>query len=180
MTVKVFRPEPVRNYDAGNMADRAESLQGLVVGFLGNLKPNADTLLHATEGLVLESGARETLYREKSSCSLGAPEAMLDELARTCQAAIVALGDCGSCTSWCIHDAVELDRRGIPSVAFVAEPFVELAQHEARGLGVPDLNMVILPYPMGGIDPSEIVRRAEAAFPDVRSALIGNLPAMAG
>jgi hypothetical protein len=179
MTVKVFRPAPEHISNAGRMADRPESLQGLVVGFLGNLKPNADTLLHATESLVLEAGASETLYREKSSCSLGAPQAMLDELARTCQAAIVALGDCGSCTSWCIHDAVELDRRGIPSVAFVAEPFVELARHEARGLAVPDLNMVILPYPMGGVDPTEIVRRAVVAFPEIRSALIGSLPAMA-
>jgi hypothetical protein len=90
------------------------------------------------------------------------------------------LGDCGSCTSWCIHDAVELDRRGVPSVAFVAEPFVELAKYEARGLGIPDLNLVVLPYPMGGIDVEEIVRRASAAFPEIVSALVGHLPAMAG
>jgi hypothetical protein len=180
VSIQIFSPEPLRSYETGGGAKRVESLRGLTVGFLGNLKPNADVLLHATEGLIVGAGAKETLYREKTSCSLGAPKAMLDELAQHCGAAVVALGDCGSCTSWCIHDAVELHRRGVPSVAFVAEPFIELAKYEARGLGIPDLNLVVLPYPMGGIDTEEIVRRAGTAFPEILSAIVGHLPAMAG
>jgi hypothetical protein len=179
MAILIYSPEPAHTASDGASARRVASLGGLQIGFLGNLKPNADVLLHATEELVVRAGARGTVYREKGSCSFGAPAEMLDEIASTCQAAVVALGDCGSCTSWCIHDAVELDRRGIPSVTCVAEPFVELATHEARGLGAPDLKFVVLPYPMAGFDPDEIIARARNAFPEIKAGLVGTLTAAA-
>jgi hypothetical protein len=177
--ITIFSPEPDQRLTVNQQAAKAASLEGLTVGFVGNLKPNADVLLHATEQLVVAAGAGNTVYREKTSCSLGASEEILDALGATCQAAIVALGDCGSCTSWCIHDAVELERRGIPSVAYVAEPFVELARFEARGLGLPDLNLVVLPYPMAGVAGEEIERRAHAAFGEVMAALVQASSALA-
>jgi hypothetical protein len=124
---------------------------------------------------VLEAGAEATLFREKDSCSLGATAEVLDEIASSCDAAVVALGDCGSCTSWAIHDSVELDRRGVPTVTYVAEPFLPLATHEAAGLGVPDLRLALLPYPMSGVPAEEINRRARAAFDHVVSGLSGAL-----
>jgi hypothetical protein len=177
--IHIFSPEPDRELTVNRRTAKVASFAGLTVGFVGNLKPNADVLLHATEQLVLAAGASQTVYREKTSCSLGASQEILDGVAASCQAAVVALGDCGSCTSWCIHDAVELDRRGIPSVAYVAEPFVELARFEARGLGLPDLNLVVLPYPMAGVDADEIERRADAAFDEVMAALVHSSSAMA-
>lgn len=84
-------PEDLKN--VGQLAVRPESLAGLRIGFLGNLKPNCDVLLHATEDQVLKLGAAGTLYREKESCSLGAAPEILDEIAAVCQAAVVALGD---------------------------------------------------------------------------------------
>jgi hypothetical protein len=93
MAISIYSPEPTRRIAPGRMARRLPSLDGLQVGFLGNLKPNADVLLHATEDLMVRAGARSTLFREKDSCSLGAPTGMLDELAVNCQAAVVALGD---------------------------------------------------------------------------------------
>ena len=86
---------PIPTGDALNiqLARRPASLKGLKIGFLGNLKPNCDVLLHTTEAEVMKLGAAGTMYREKSSCSLGAPEAIFDEIAANCQAAVVALGD---------------------------------------------------------------------------------------
>jgi hypothetical protein len=180
VTLRIYSPEPVHRVANDTLAVRAGSLNGLTIGFLGNLKPNADVLLHATEQLVLAAGAGDTRYHEKVSCSLGASTETLDAIAASCRAAVVGLGDCGSCTSWCIHDAVELDRRDVPSVVYVAEPFVELARFEAKGLGLPSLKLVVLPYPMAGVEPAEIVRRAEAAFPEVESALVDSTPVLAG
>lgn len=93
MAISIYSPEPNRQSVPSRTARRVRSLDGVQVGFLGNLKPNADVLLHATERLVLQAGAQGTVYREKSSCSLGAPTAMLDDLALRCHAAVVALGD---------------------------------------------------------------------------------------
>lgn len=86
---------PIPTGDALNiqLAKRPTSLKGLKIGFLGNLKPNCDVLLHTTEAEVMKLGAAGTMYREKSSCSLGAPTEIFDEIAANCQAAVVALGD---------------------------------------------------------------------------------------
>ena len=94
MTLRVFRPSPFEDHVQLRLAPRLESLQGKRIGFIGNLKPNCDVLLHTTEELLLsEEGISGTLYREKSSCSSGAPVGMLDEVGSECDAAVVALGD---------------------------------------------------------------------------------------
>jgi hypothetical protein len=94
MTLYVYRPAPHDDQIQLRFAPRLDSLQGKTIGFLGNLKPNCDVLLHTTEGLLADrAGIAGTVYREKSSCSSGAPVDMLDELASTCDAAVVALGD---------------------------------------------------------------------------------------
>lgn len=89
----ILCPVPVTETVVASLAPRLPGLQGRKIGFLGNLKPNCDVLLRTTEAEMLKAGAAATLFREKSSCSLGAPPEMLDEIAATCEAAVVALGD---------------------------------------------------------------------------------------
>lgn len=92
--VKVYRPVAPEGGRRLVLARRLSSLSDSRVGFLGNLKPNCDVLLHTTEDILTSRyGVTETVYREKSSCSIGAPTEMLDELASRCDAAVVALGD---------------------------------------------------------------------------------------
>ncbi len=94
MSLKVFSPVPREELIKLRFAPRPRSLKGRRIGFIGNLKPNCDVLLHTTEELLLSrEGIAVTVYREKSSCSSGAPTEMLDEIAATCDAAVVALGD---------------------------------------------------------------------------------------
>jgi hypothetical protein len=94
MGLRVYRPLPIEELVQLQLAPRCESLQHKRIGFIGNLKPNCDVLLHTTEDLLAErADISGTVYREKISCSVGAPEAMLDEIAGTCDAAVVALGD---------------------------------------------------------------------------------------
>lgn len=169
----ILCPVPFEENEVVRLAARVPSLKGLKVGFLGNLKPNCDVLLHTTEEEVMKLGAAGTLFREKSSCSLGAEEDILEEIAGTCQAAVVALGDCGSCTSWSVHDAYELERRGIPTVTLVATPFRTLANVQRKGLGLDDLPFAIVPYPMSAVSVEEARRRAIA----VRDEIVGALTA---
>lgn len=94
MTLYVYRPTPFEHQVRLQFARRLDTLQGKRIGFLGNLKPNCDVLLHTTEEIMLDRyGIGGTVYREKESCSIGAPVDMLDELGNTCDAAVVALGD---------------------------------------------------------------------------------------
>jgi hypothetical protein len=94
MTLHVFRPVPFDDQQLLRLATRPDTLRGKRIGFIGNLKPNCDVLLHTTEDLLGErQGIAGTVYREKISCSIGAPVPMLDEIGETCDAAVVALGD---------------------------------------------------------------------------------------
>ena len=94
MSLHVYRPAPTDNVVQLSPARRLDTLERKRVGFLGNLKPNCDVLLHTTAELMKERlGVAETVYREKSNCSVGAPISMLDEVASMSDAAVVALGD---------------------------------------------------------------------------------------
>jgi len=85
-----------------------------------------------------------------------------------------------SCTSWCIHDSVELEKRGIATVTICSEAFVGLAREESKSLGMPDLPLAIIKHPIGGEALSVIHERAEDALAQIISALTGTPDANSG
>lgn len=62
--------------------------------------------------------------------------------------AVVGLGNCGSCTSWTIKDAVAAADAGLATVAVVTEHFEGLGRMLASQYGRPNLRFVVLPYPL--------------------------------
>jgi hypothetical protein len=103
---------------------------------------------------------------------------MLEELARECDAVINAYGDCGSCTSWCVHDGVTLEKRGVPTATINSDAFVALGHYEAIALGVPNLPIVTVPHPMGDVTADEVHRRAEAMVTQVLHVLTTDADAL--
>jgi hypothetical protein len=166
---------PVGRREAGSqpIAPRLDGLEGKTVGLLDNTKHNADLLLHEIgEQLKRQFGVKEVIYRRKVASSPGAPEAMLDELVSTCDAVVNAYGDCGSCTSWCVHDSVELEKRGVPTATVNTDEFVVLGQSEAIALGLPGLPIVVVKHPIGDVSEPEVRARAAAAMDEVGKVLV--------
>lgn len=62
--------------------------------------------------------------------------------------AIVGLGNCGSCTSWTIADALRAAATGIPTIAVATAHFEGLAHNLAKRGGRSGLRLHILPYPL--------------------------------
>lgn len=62
---------------------------------------------------------------------------------------------------------LDLEKQGIPTVTIATNEFVGDAKATALGLGVPDVPLVIVPHPMGGIGLDEIRAKADAAFPEI-------------
>lgn len=87
---------------------------------------------------------------------------------------INAYGDCGSCTSWCIHDGVTLEKRGVPTATINSDAFVVLGQQEAIALGLPGLPIVMVPHPMGDIAAEIVVERAHGMIEQVVRVLTGS------
>ena len=70
------------------------------------------------------------------------------------------------------HDAVRLERRGLPTVLVGTEPFVDEALEQARVLGMPDYRAVLVPHPVQLLDDDQVHALADGAFLAIEARLI--------
>ena len=59
----------------------------------------------------------------------------------------------------------ELRKRGLITAVVCSDPFMKLGEAQARTFGVPDLPLLRIPHPLGGINLEQVKDRAEAALP---------------
>jgi hypothetical protein len=67
----------------------------------------------------------------------------------------------------------ELVKRGIAGAAICSEPFQQLGRTQAKVFGVPDLPLVIIPHPLGGLTLERVEGRAEHAVPQLAALIKG-------
>ena len=74
-----------------------------------------------------------------------------------------------------MHDLVDYEARGIPSVMVASAEFVHAAQTQAEALGMPDLadESVFVPHPIQGSTDEEMRVKAQDAI----DAILGSLTA---
>jgi hypothetical protein len=95
MTLKILDPT-VSADEAPDVAvaKRVADLDGKVLGLLHNGKVNGDHLLDLVrEQLAARYGVRDFVVMRKPSASRVADDAVLDRLARECDAVVTAIGD---------------------------------------------------------------------------------------
>jgi len=95
MTLKILDPT-VSPDEAADLAvaKRVGGLDGRVLGLLHNGKVNGDQLLDLVrEQLAARYGLRDVVVVRKPSASRVAEGAVLDRLARECDAVVTAIGD---------------------------------------------------------------------------------------
>ncbi|MBI2908323.1 MAG: hypothetical protein HYX92_11800 [Chloroflexi bacterium] len=66
-----------------------------------------------------------------------------------------------------MRDAVELERRGIPTVTVVHDLFESPAHAQARALGLADLKFAVVSRTNAWESPEEVVAKADVLFPTV-------------
>lgn len=95
MTIKILDPTVSAEESAGAVvAKRVGGLDGKVLGLLHNGKVNGDQLLELVrEQLGARYHLREVVIVRKPSASRVAEDAVLDRLARECDAVVTAIGD---------------------------------------------------------------------------------------
>jgi hypothetical protein len=147
-TVQMLDPvSPRRSADGDLGAPRVVTLERKRIGLLYNGKPGGQHILAGVRSALEERFTNiEFDYRAKPHASVGAN--FLDEVPGLWDAAVVAVGDCGSCSSYAVHDGTELEKRGIPTVVFVSKPFAEMSRLWARQLDVPRLALVVVDHPL--------------------------------
>ncbi|HUC49759.1 MAG TPA: hypothetical protein VMA30_10275 [Xanthobacteraceae bacterium] len=144
-------------------APRLADVRGKRLGFVDNSKCNADIFIRR---LCNQFGDRFAVVPGPIVRKL-APKDRLSEadLSRLsqCDAVILCFGDCGTSTSINVADAVEIERRGIPTVNVFSTAFAEAARKQAEGRGLYDLPLVKIPHPMHTAPQKTVTERADAA-----------------
>ncbi len=61
----------------------------------------------------------------------------------------------------------ELRKRGLATTVVCSDPFINLGTTQAMVLGTPDLPLVIIPHPLGGLALDQVEARARVAIPQI-------------
>ncbi|MCE5214045.1 MAG: hypothetical protein LLF83_04920 [Methanobacterium sp.] len=115
------------------------------IALLDNTKPNADLILNLIqENLEFDKFIRITKPAGDSATS--------DQIEQTAQAdlIILALGDCGSCTTWLILDAIKLEKQGMPTISICSHIFAPFARELAESYGAHSLKIIEIEHPLAG------------------------------
>jgi hypothetical protein len=152
--------DPVGAQDAARIKlnSRPTAMTGLRIAFVDNTKANFDHFCDRVQELLPQYGVAEIKRYRKPGRTVGISQKVRDEIKATCDFAITGLGDCGSCTSWALHDAVELEKAGVPSLCVTTTQFDVLARVEATAMGLPDVQILAVPHPLGAGLPIDKVR----------------------
>jgi hypothetical protein len=141
---------------------------GILVNNFFDSNAFADVLADALKQRAPGVGVR---VWSKLDPSTPAPVELVDEVAAETDVCISLIGHCGSCTSGTVRDAINLARRGTPSVALVTEMFDEHAAFIATAAAMPGIPLVILPHPVAGTGTSNFRAVAQAAAAPILAAL---------
>ena len=113
----------------GTLAPRLCSLEGARIGLLSTGKRNCDLLLGAIGDLLVERhGARPAERWTKPSVYRFSPRTRLEEIQRSCDAAVVGMGDCGHGSACTFHDVFWLEEHGIAPHEAVVEAVLARAK----------------------------------------------------
>lgn len=76
-----------------------------------------------------------------------------------------------------MHDAIQLERLGVPATVVITDPFASLVDAFAATLGMPGYPAVVLPHPVSSEDDATLQQLARAATPEVARLLFADDPA---
>ena len=169
MLIKIAEPNSVLVFDPRGMvessdtpiAPRPKSLDGLRLAILDNSKWNANKVLRTSLAALEKSvGFGAVTYYVKHSFSKDAAPELIDEIAANNDLVLTAIGDCGSCCSCCIRDAVALERLGLASAAIITTEFERETELTKAAIGMLGLVPIVIDHPVSSITQAEVEARA--------------------
>ena len=144
-------------------------LTGKTIALMDIGKMRGDEFIDRLEQLCRARGIATCRYKKPTNTRV-APREMIDAIAKSCHAVIIALSDCGSCTSCSTHDLNDLDRKGLPGVSVLTEEFRQAFASQKSALGL-DAASIYVPHPMQNRTTAELHRFAEEVFTKILAAI---------
>ena len=153
----MFDPRGIVESSDAPVTVRVATLVGLRLGILDNSKWNANKILRGSASALSESFRFATVnYYVKHSFSKDAAPELIQQIAAENDIVLTAIGDCGSCSSCCIRDAIALERLGVPSAAIITTEFVRETELTRIAVGMKGLVPVVIDHPVSSITQAEV------------------------
>ena len=155
-------------------AKRPADLNGKRVALYWNGKQNGPHALDAARELLSERFDGLSfidITGEMGGLNRYLSPGQLDMLSEEADVAICTTADCGSCTSWMMRDLCELERRGIPAIAYTAAIFDEDSRFSTKTFGVPEAVPLIVPDCFSNQTPEEIRKMVGDSLDELIEAL---------
>ena len=135
------------------------------ITYFDNTKPNADVILDIIkENLKIDSSDVQKPAGDRAS------EKEIKE-AKKGDVVILALGDCGSCTTWIILDAIRLEKEGKPTICICTHNFVDYAHSLAKAQGIENLRIIVIEHPIAGQKSNDVKLKTEKIIPEIKKIL---------
>ena len=147
-----------------------DTIRDKVIALMDIGKMRGDEFIDRLEQLCAERGIRTRRYKKPTNTRV-APREMIKDIAENCDAVIIALSDCGSCTSCSTHDLNDLDKRGIPGVSVLTTEFEQAFESQKASIGL-DAASVYVSHPMQNKTTRELHECADAAIDEILRSIV--------
>jgi hypothetical protein len=157
---------------ASVLRERASPLgtvKGKTIALMDIGKMRGDEFVDRLEQLCTERGLKTRRYKKPTNTRV-APREMIEDIAENCDAVVIALSDCGSCTSCSTHDLNDLDKKGLASVSVLTTEFRQAFDSQKGSIGL-DAAAVFVPHPLQNRTTAELHQWAEAAIDEILRAI---------
>ncbi|RJS48697.1 MAG: hypothetical protein CIT03_06910 [Methanobacterium sp.] len=133
------------------------------ISLFDNTKPGANIILN----IIKASLKSIEVIESKKPAGAGANKFQLEKAAEG-DVSILALGDCGSCTTWVILDAIRLEKKGVPTLSICSHKFAPFARKLAKAHGAPDLRIFEIEHPVAGLNPDKVKEKTDVMIPEIK------------
>jgi len=135
---------------------------------LDNTKPNADQILDT----IRKNLDHIDFYNVKKPAGAPATSNQIKQASKS-DITILAVGDCGSCTTWVILDAIRLEKEGTSTISICSDSFTAFAHDLAKAHGIDDLKIVEIEHPIAGQSQKDVENKALKIIPEILTILNG-------
>lgn len=149
-----------------------DRLDNKVVALLDIGKMRGDEFVDRLDELFRSRGITTKRYKKPTNTRT-APVEILHDISFDCDVVVIALSDCGSCTSCSTHDLNDLDSRGIPGVSVLTEEFRSAFDGQCEKIGF-DGASVYVPHPMQNRTTAELHEFADTFFDEIVGMITSN------
>jgi hypothetical protein len=171
MTLTVLNPVQAAVVERTPVSRRLDTLDGKVLGLYSNEKLNATALLDLVGERLGAQFALAGVVRGTYPVSRAmAPGEWRD--VESCDVIVLAIGDCGSCSSSGMINTIQLERRGIPAMLISTPPFTGVCTAMRELGGMPDIEWAVVSHPVGSATDAELAEKADETVKQLHQILL--------